>query len=79
MLKNGAPRKLEEDIYDYKERENGSMLFNRGLNKIKRVGYNFLIVLFPLNYEKFLSGGVIGSGCVVFPDVEFGREPNYRR
>ena len=55
------------------------MLFNRGLNKIKRVGYNFLIVLFPLNYEKFLSGGVIGSGCVVFPDVEFGREPNYRR
>lgn len=28
------------------------------------------------NYDKFLlGGGIIGNGCEIFPDVEFGSEP----
>lgn len=51
-------------------------MFKSYVGKLKRGIYNFLNCGISCNYNKFLSGGgTIGTGCVVFPDVEFGSEP----
>lgn len=48
----------------------------RIVNNIRRKIYYFFNMGLAYNYDKFKSkGGIIGSGCDIYPNVEFGSEP----
>ena len=46
------------------------------INKFKKTVYNFFNCGISYDIDKFVKkGGIIGEGCEVYPNVEFGSEP----